>query len=279
MQRRAKSKKPSSNGVDVSAVPSTSSANKVTARTLSKSSPSWWPDGLGGFRNPLQPFGTTAAWVDTSLAPGTTDMTPLLSPRQTLMDIVTLKYFVMSPNLTWLLMCLIVYACQPYDIASAARGWSFDWIVHRIVVNLVLAGVYYSCFHTLLYVRRAGSRKFKPTQWPTAGNMIHNLWYWTLFVVQWSLWECAVMRLWASDAQTYASESDIAFTDLVNQRISLVDFLSNSVLWWNVLWILLVPIWRDIHFYVAHRFIHIRAIYKYVHSLHHRIPDPEPFAG
>ena len=37
--------------------------------------------------------------------------------------------------------------------------------------------------------------------------------------------------------------------------------------------------YRDFHFYWAHRFIHIRALYKYVHSLHHRNTDIEPFAG
>ena len=40
-----------------------------------------------------------------------------------------------------------------------------------------------------------------------------------------------------------------------------------------------VPVWRGAHFYFAHRFVHIRAIYKYVHSLHHRNGDIEPFAG
>eukprot|EP00656_Telonema_subtile_P037843 TRINITY_DN4224_c0_g1_i1.p1 TRINITY_DN4224_c0_g1~~TRINITY_DN4224_c0_g1_i1.p1 ORF type:complete len:272 (-),score=57.87 TRINITY_DN4224_c0_g1_i1:64-879(-) len=40
-----------------------------------------------------------------------------------------------------------------------------------------------------------------------------------------------------------------------------------------------IPLWRDLHFYIAHRFIHIRCIYKYVHSLHHRNADPEPFSG
>ena len=36
---------------------------------------------------------------------------------------------------------------------------------------------------------------------------------------------------------------------------------------------------REVHFYFAHRFIHIRALYKYVHSLHHRNTDIEPFSG
>jgi hypothetical protein len=47
----------------------------------------------------------------------------------------------------------------------------------------------------------------------------------------------------------------------------------------HVFWILLIPLWRDLHFYFAHRFLHIRAVYKYVHSLHHRNTDPEPFSG
>ena len=60
-----------------------------------------------------------------------------------------------------------------------------------------------------------------------------------------------------------------------------------------------VPLYREFHFYFAHRFIHIKvyyqeiimlylyihrfirikALYKYVHSLHHRNTDIEPFAG
>merc|ERR550525_1946952 len=40
-----------------------------------------------------------------------------------------------------------------------------------------------------------------------------------------------------------------------------------------------VPLYREFHFYFAHRFIHISALYKYIHSLHHRNTDIEPFSG
>ena len=40
-----------------------------------------------------------------------------------------------------------------------------------------------------------------------------------------------------------------------------------------------VPIFRGVHFYFAHRFIHLKVVYKFVHSLHHRNIDIEPFAG
>jgi sterol desaturase/sphingolipid hydroxylase (fatty acid hydroxylase superfamily) len=44
-------------------------------------------------------------------------------------------------------------------------------------------------------------------------------------------------------------------------------------------WSLAIPVWRSTHFYFAHRLIHIRVLYKYVHSLHHRNIDIEPFSG
>ena len=36
---------------------------------------------------------------------------------------------------------------------------------------------------------------------------------------------------------------------------------------------------QKFHFYFAHRMTHLRSLYTYVHSLHHRNTDIEPFAG
>ena len=49
-----------------------------------------------------------------------------------------------------------------------------------------------------------------------------------------------------------------------------------TMFWFAAFW---VPLYREFHFYFAHRFIHVKALYKYVHSLHHRNTDIEPFAG
>lgn len=73
------------------------------------------------------------------------------------------------------------------------------------------------------------------------------------------------MRLWATGVVPYASDAEVLG--------------SSRLLAWNVLWVMVVPLWRDLHFYIAHRFVHIRAIYRFVHSLHHRNADPEPFSG
>ena len=36
---------------------------------------------------------------------------------------------------------------------------------------------------------------------------------------------------------------------------------------------------NQLTFIFVYRFIHIKALYKYIHSLHHRNTDIEPFAG
>lgn len=36
---------------------------------------------------------------------------------------------------------------------------------------------------------------------------------------------------------------------------------------------------EDLHFYFMHRFIHLRAIYRFIHFIHHRNANPQPFSG
>ena len=83
--------------------------------------------------------------------------------------------------------------------------------------------------------------------------------------MQWTFWEYVMARLWATNKVPYATNEEI----LADAKLMAL----------NLAFVFIIPMWRDIHFYIAHRFIHIRAIYKYVHSLHHRNADPEPFSG
>lgn len=69
-----------------------------------------------------------------------------------------------------------------------------------------------------------------------------------------------------------------AFTNTGTKKVFQV-LASPSKMVLTAAWLLLIPLWRELHFYFAHRFLHIRCIYKYVHSLHHRDSNPEPFSG
>lgn len=80
-----------------------------------------------------------------------------------------------------------------------------------------------------------------------------------------TIWEAIFMHCYATKRLPFMNDKE-AF--------------SNS---WNITMFVLaafwVPLYRELHFYFAHRFIHIKALYKYIHSLHHRNTDIEPFAG
>lgn len=220
--------------------------------------------GLNGVK--LIGPGTEAPWIDLKLKPGTTDQTETLGFKQTMWNVLTLQHFFMSPNLPWFIGTLLVYVYAPYDIEEAKNGSAVAWLQSRFTLNFIIAFLYYGFFFAGLYIVKWGKRKFSAESWPTVGNMMHNLYYWTLGVVQWTFWEYAMSRIWALNRGAgFATNADI-----------LAD---PKLLAWNVLWVLVIPCWRDLHFYIAHRFIHIRAIYRFVHSLHHRNMDPEPFSG
>ena len=209
-------------------------------------------------------FGVLPGWVDGTKAPGTTSQTSELGFGTTMRNIVTLRYFFLSPNLVWFGMACGMHWFYPYAIHQATT-WSAAWVAHRLAFNFTVAFAYYSFFHVGLYSHGWAARKYVPGSYPTAGNMVHNLYYWSLGVIQWTAWECVVMRLWATGVVPYASDAEVLG--------------SGRLLAWNLFWVMVVPLWRDLHFYVAHRFVHIRAIYRFVHSLHHRNADPEPFSG
>ena len=96
-------------------------------------------------------------------------------------------------------------------------------------------------------------------------KVIHNIWYTFLGVVQYTFWEvlyihcCATNRLpFVTNQQTFSNAWNFTMFCL-------------AAFW--------VPLYREIHFYFSHRLIHIKALYKYIHSVHHRNTDIEPFAG
>ena len=91
------------------------------------------------------------------------------------------------------------------------------------------------------------------------------MWYTFLGVIQYTFWEvlyihcCATNRLpFVSNQQTFSNAWNFTMFCL-------------AAFW--------VPLYREIHFYFSHRLIHIKALYKYIHSVHHRNTDIEPFAG
>ena len=75
----------------------------------------------------------------------------------------------------------------------------------------------------------------------------------------WTAWEVVGLWLFASG------------------RIPWLNWADHPV--WFVALMLLIPLWRELHFYAVHRLIHWPPLYKTVHSLHHRNTNPWPWSG
>jgi hypothetical protein len=198
-----------------------------------------WIDGLAGISSKGL-FKGMPAWINADLSPGCTDQTNELGFKTTVNSIMRLQYFFMSPNLVWFCMAFTMHTFVPYPIAEAKeKGLAADWILARFMLNYGVAFAYYGFFFVSLYWAGWANRKFQPETYPTVGNMMHNMWYWSLAIVQWTWWECVMVRLWATGAVPYTSNAEI-LADPVKLFI-------------NCLWVLAIPLWRDLHFYIAHR--------------------------
>ena len=94
--------------------------------------------------------------------------------------------------------------------------------------------------------------------------MLQNIWYWFLGLLQWTCWETCFVFLYASGRLPYLRDDQIFGGGYMPRFVLLTLF---------------VPVWRGAHFYFSHRLLHVRPLYRFVHSLHHRNVDIEPFAG
>ena len=208
--------------------------------------------------------------ISASRPPGTSlPQNPPESWRETTSKILTGRAFCYSPNLSWFLMaatawCIFPYNLEKYsdnDIESKAATL-LELVKRRLAINNVLALAYIGFWHWALYIQHYCNRPYIPNRAYSVSKVLHNLFYTVLGILQWTLVEGAFIHLYRS--------GELPYVDATANPQILLQTLVLSIL---------LPSYRDVHFYFAHRFIHLRPLYKYVHSLHHRNTDTEPFSG
>ncbi|MCP5149199.1 MAG: sterol desaturase family protein [Ectothiorhodospiraceae bacterium] len=143
------------------------------------------------------------------------------------------------------------------------------WIGYILARNVVITSVFFGAWHLYFYVVKAQGKAFKYTERPPAtdsklflfGNQVRDNIFWTLAsgVTIWTAYE--VLMLWA-----YA-----------NGWLLYVDWETSPV--WFVVLLLLIPVFREAHFYVVHRVSHWRPLYDHAHYLHHRNVNVNPWSG
>lgn len=201
------------------------------------------------------------SYVNPSKAPGET---PVELDTRWWLPYLTGEFIYNSPNLVWLCIAVLTYFAFPYDRALE-NGCDSKFVADRCVLNIALVLCFFGFWHVTLYWLGWAKRPFLPNRKYRWGKVLHNVFYSLIGAVIWAFFECLMIQAYHLGRVPYISNRE-AFSSWRNA----VAVLS---------WIALAPIVRDLHFYHAHVFIHLKALYRHVHGLHHRNVDIEPFSG
>lgn len=149
------------------------------------------------------------------------------------------------------------------------REFSIGWVSLILLRNAALVLFVYGGLHAVLYIQRRQQADFKYNpRWPDAKSSTFLFGSQTAENVFWTM--CSGVPVWtAYEAVTWWM--------FANGHIPYVDFRERPV--YFVALLLLVPFWRQLHFYVIHRLIHMGPLYHLIHKVHHNNVNPGPWSG
>ena len=149
------------------------------------------------------------------------------------------------------------------------RQLSLGWLAFIFARNAAIVFIYAGLFHLHFYIQRGQENQFKynakflETNNPkflfkdqTKDNLV---WVFLSGIPIWTAYEG--LTLWA-----YAN----GWLPMVSWKIYPIYCLALFCL---------IPAIRDVHFYLIHRLIHWRPLYRIAHEVHHRNINPGPWSG
>ena len=149
-----------------------------------------------------------------------------------------------------------------------SQSFQFEWIALMWLRNLILMIVVAGGLHLYFYVyrlqddeRRFDSRKFGKGRPFTFRDQVLDNMFWTLLsgVTVWTGYE--VLLIWG----------------FANGYLEIMQFAQNPI--WFIAIFILVPIWESFYFFLIHRWLHWKPLYKFAHHVHHRNTNVGPWSG
>ncbi|MBT4490208.1 MAG: sterol desaturase family protein [Rhodospirillaceae bacterium] len=175
-------------------------------------------------------------------------------------------------HLFWLGVTLVTWAYLTPDLATM-KTLELWWIALIHGRNLALIAFLFGGLHLYFHIlrRQGDDRRYTTRPFPTDSgrfrfrdqvkdNMFHTL-FWAVPVI--TAYE--VITYWA----------------FANGYLGFIDPGTNPVLFWGwfVVLLLVAPVIHSIHFYLGHRLLHVKFLYRSIHSLHHNNVDVGPWSG
>ena len=185
-----------------------------------------------------------------------------------------MKFFVWLVNyiFTWNLFYLGVVLLSYYFLQpplEEMKTFRISWVSTILIRNMALVWIIYGGWHLYLYKykKRGTDSKYCPRWQSTSGSTF----LWNDQVYDNVFWTCA------SAVPIWTAYEVVTFWLYANNKIPYITFQEQPV--WYIVLFLLIPLWRELHFYLIHRLIHWKPLYDKVHYLHHYNINPGPWSG
>lgn len=157
-------------------------------------------------------FFRCAPWVDKALPPGYTDQSKTLEGFGILgfplRDLFTGKVVVCTPTFTFLCLSLFHYVAFSLDMEEAQVP-SVARTARRFGINWAFLFAYYGFWHVATYFFGWSKRSFNQGRIYRLGKVLHNVFYFSLGVLQWTLWEAAFEFAYATGRLPYVSNKEL----------------------------------------------------------------------
>jgi len=154
---------------------------------------------------------------------------------------------------------------------EVCKTFEIGWLSQLFLRNQLLLWIFAGGWHAVLYwpFRVNGMNKKYERKWPAKGRkfLFGDQNYENVFmsctsgVLIWTAYEALFLRAWS------LGRAKGMYLNIFERPR---DFL---------LQLILIPFWREFHFYWIHRMIHWGPLYKFVHYLHHKNVNPGPWSG
>ena len=182
--------------------------------------------------------------------------------------LIWLFNYLFTWNLIYLGIVLLSYNYLQPPLETM-KSFKFSWISILFIRNMGLVWIVYGGWHLYLYKfkKRGQNAKYCPRWQSTNGSTF----LWNDQVYDNVFWACA------SAVPIWTAFEVFSFWMYANGKLPYLDF--NEHPGYFVMVFLLIPFWRELHFYVIHRLIHWKPLYKSIHYLHHYNINPGPWSG
>lgn len=174
-------------------------------------------------------------------------------------------------TLTYVLLAFGTFKLLENDINTfnGLGGLTWTFALTMLLRNMILIWFVFGGYHLLLYILKVegDNKKYHPEGQIKGSKrfMFNNQVYDNVF------------RSCISGVPIWTAY-EILYIVLVSRGfIPYLTFESNPV--WFVAQFLLIPIWRETHFYIAHKILHMGWMMRKIHRVHHMNPNPGPWSG